>query len=232
MARAAGAVFSSNSATTPAVSARNASSGSGAKAVFGNAAAATGTGTGVYGRSASAHGYGVYSAGRLGSSGALVCAHCVTGADIRVDTVPQVPSAAEAARLGGHLPAYYARVVPLSWVGPTDATYHRIADVAGLGVYGMCTATGGGNLVQLYASADTAAGTGTMNIFVVEAGGTAIATGYPVGTAKVELNKSLGTNQDEGRAIYRDDATGRIVTIENHTYGANCEVFGDVITTG
>jgi hypothetical protein len=226
-ALAAAASFSSRSASTPAVSAKNSSSGSGAKAVYGNAAASHGTTYGVYGRAASAAGYGIYSAGRLGSSGKLVCSHCVTGGDINIATVPTVPNAAE---LGGHARSYYARVVPLSWIGTTDQQLHRLADVDGLSIYGLCNTSPD---AELFLAADTDADLGTVNYFEVTATEFATASGFPLtNTSPRLIDVSAGPSQTEGTVTYRFNSTGRIITINLHMYGANCELFGNVLTAG
>jgi hypothetical protein len=226
-ALAAVASFSSGSATTPAVSAKNTSSGSGAKAVYGNASASKGTTYGVYGRAASAGGYGVYSAGRLGSSGKLVCSHCVTGADVNAATLPTVPDASD---LGGHAPSYYARIVPLSWVGTTDQQLHLLADVDGLSIYGLCNTSPD---AELFLGPDTNADLGTVNYFDVFATNVATANGFPLtNTSPRLITFSAGTTQSEGTLTYRFDGTGRIVTINFHLYGANCELFGNVFTAG
>ena len=229
-ALAAAASFSSSSASTPAVSAKNSSSGSGAKAVYGNASAGQGITYGVYGHSASAAGYGLYSAGRLGSSGALVCSHCVTGGDVDVAGLPTVPNAG---KLGGHAPSYYARIVALSWIGAVGPGDHRLGDVDGVSVYGYCEDLGTENQVGLTVAVDSAADNGTLNRFSVYAAGgpAASATGFPLSTTKQLIDSSDGTSQTEGTAIYRDNATGRIITINFHLYGANCEIFGDILTT-
>lgn len=122
------------------MAATNSSSGSGAKAVYGNAPASHGTTYGVYGRATSADGYGVYSAGRLGSSGRLVCSRCVTGADVDAATLPEVPNAH---KFAGHASSYYARIVPLSWVGavgPGDT--YRIKGCASSNAFGVTYRTG------------------------------------------------------------------------------------------
>jgi hypothetical protein len=176
-AGAATAIFASSSASTPAVTARNSSSGSGAKAVYGNASAGGGTTYGVYGRSASGSGYGVYSAGRLGTSGALVCAHCVNGKDVDAASLPAVP---DANKLGGHAPHYYARFVPLSWVGTVGTGDHRLADVDGLSVYGFCQSGGSATTdVGITVAADTAAAAGTVNYFNVLSTELAFSNGFP-----------------------------------------------------
>jgi hypothetical protein len=224
--------FSSSSAK-PAVSAKNTSSASGAKAVYGNASATIGTTYGVYGRSRSADGYGVYSAGRLGSSGALVCSHCVTGADINAATLPKVP---DASKLGDHGPSYFARIVPLSALLPTDpgcpnaCNFHPLAHVDGLTVSGGCNATLQVDAIAV--TADSASDDGTVNFFYVTSPSTASAGGVPVGTSRQVIATSVGAVQTEGSVIYRNNATGRIITINFHLYGANCELFGDVVTAG
>lgn len=227
---AASASFSSSSASTPAVAAKNTSSGTGAKAVFGNASASSGTTYGVYGRTGSADGYGLYSAGRLGSSGALVCSHCVTGGDVDSSGFPTVPSATNATKLGGHATSYYARIVPLSWLGPVDQRFHELASVGGLNVYGFCY-DNGLNIVNLVVAADSAAAAGTVNYFSVD-GSSAHAHGFPLDTTKISIAGSIDTTQSEGNLIYRNNSTGRIVSIDFHLYGATCELFGDVTTTG
>lgn len=231
VAVAASAMFSSHSARTPAVAAKNTAAGNGAKAISGYASGKSGTTYGVYGKSRSAHGYGIYSAGRLGSSGPLVCSHCVSGADVKASTLPTVPSATDAGALGGHKPLYYARVVPLSWIGVADGARHKIADLDGFGVYGNCETSNSGQIVHVWVAADDISGAGTVNYFIAQYGGTLETNGYPVETTQVEINRSVSTGQYEGTAIYRNNATGRIITIDTHTYGANCEVFGDMLTT-
>lgn len=155
---AAVATFSSASATTPALSAQNTSSGSGAKAVYGNASATTGTIFGWYGRSGSRQGYGVYSAGRLGISG------------------------------------------PATSAGDPDV--------------------------------------GTINVFTdtsvvtVRDPQNAVAFGYPLSAVPRRIGYSADTAQVEGTATYRRNSTGTVVTISFHIYGANCEVFGNLITAG
>ena len=241
-ARAAAATFSSSSASTPAVSATSSSSLAGAKAVYGNALATSGTIFGVYGHAGSRRGYGVYSAGRLGTSGALVCSHCVTGADINAATFPTVP---DANKLGGHGPQYYARIVPLSWVGtPAAGVFHGLADVGGVIVYASCVTDYDShgvafNRVFLSAAADSDADAGTINYFWVQAFNptsnlltNADAAGRPLTAAPVHIAQSDDTTQVEGTATYRRNSDGKVVTISFHTYGANCEVFGNVLTAG
>jgi hypothetical protein len=230
-AYAATASFVSNSASTPAVSAKNTASGQGAKAVLGNASARHGTTYGVYGRATSGNGYGVYAAGRLGTSGKLACSHCVTGGDVDVAGFPTVP---DAKSLGGHAPSYYARTVPLSWVGSVAPGDQRLADVDGLSVYVYCEDLGSKNEVGMTVATDTSASAGTLNRFSVYAagGGSATATGYPLSTTKELIDASDGAIQTEGTAIFRNNATGRIITIDFHLYGATCEAFGDVVTAG
>lgn len=93
--------FTSTTNRAAAATGVNSSSGGGAKGVYGFATATSGSTYGVYGRTKSAAGFGVFSAGRLGTSGALVCPHCVTGGDINASTFPTVPSANDANSLGG-----------------------------------------------------------------------------------------------------------------------------------
>ena len=223
-AQAATAVFTSNSADTPALTATNSSPGRGAKAVYGNAYATTGKVYGVYGRSDSNRGYGVYSAGRLGSSGPLVCAQCVDGGDLDIASVPTVP---DADKLAGHPAAYYARVVPLSTVLALDDQNHVVADVGGLQVIGDCTHYG---KEFLLVQPDDGAGPGTVNYFYVsgpnaQSGGAGTTAG-----AQVQIAMSAGGGQTEGTVIYRSSA-GRIVTVNFHLYDAGCELFGDVLTS-
>lgn len=222
VALAATGTFSSASARTPAVSAKNGSSGSGAKAVYGNAAASRGSVYGVYGHTNSAHGYGVYSAGRLGSSGELVCAQCVTGADVNASTFPTVP---DAGKLGGHTPSYYARIIPLSAVLPLDTTDHLLADVDGLRVFGEC----GSHFVNIAVRTDSTADDGTINFFFVS-GTSAQSGGTPLTTTRVQLASAFSSIQTEGSAVYRRGASGRIVTINFHLFGDGCELFGDALT--
>lgn len=215
--------FSSTSASTPAVSARNSSSGSGAKAVYGNASATSGTVYGVYGRTSSTHGYGVYSAGRLGTSGALVCSHCVTGGDVNAATLPTVPNAS---KLGGNSPSYYARIVPLSRILPADGNDYKLADLGGLQVHASCSQA---PRVELTFRTDDTASNGTLNYFFVT-GDSAGAHGLPLSTS-VDFFFDSTTTQEEGTATYRNNATGRVVTVSFHLYGPNCEVFGNILTT-
>ena len=224
-ALAAAASFSSNSSSTPAVSAKNTSSGSGAKAIYGNASATGGATYGVYGHSGSASGYGVYSAGRLGSSGALVCSHCVTGPDINAATFPTVPNASE---LGSHAPSYYAHITPLSWLG-TQTGDHLAVDVDGLGLYVNCFLISNVPHQGLSVAADSSAGDGTLNWFSVS-GSAASSGGAPLGTGEQLVAASIGGTQTEGTAIYRNNTTGSVVTIDFHLYADNCELFGDVLT--
>lgn len=224
-ALAATGSFSSNSASAPAVSAKNTSSGSGAKAVYGNASAGQGTTYGVYGRAASASGYGVYSAGRLGSSGQLVCSHCVTGGDINVSSLSTVP---DAGKLGGEPGSYYARFVPLSALVPSDGQLHLLADVDGLQVLSQCVSL---PAVGIVVQADSTADNGSINYFAVNLN-SATATGSGLSTSPVPLAGASGNTQTEGTAIYRNSATDRVITINFHLYGETCELFGDVITAG
>jgi hypothetical protein len=225
-ALAATASFSSRSASTPAVAARNSSSGSGAKAVYGNASATKGRTYGVYGRAASTGGFGVYSAGRLGSSGKLVCSHCVTGADINAATLPTVPNAT---KLGNHPSPYYARIVPLSWVGTTDTKLHKLADVDGLTVFGLCNTSPD---AELFLAADSDADVGAVNYFDVTATNVATAYGFRLTTSPRLTVFSAGSTQTEGTITYRFDATRRVITIDFHLWGDNCELFGNVLTAG
>lgn len=222
VALAATATFSSASASTPAVSAKNSSSGSGAKAVYGNAAASGGTVYGVYGHTNSADGYGLYSAGRLGSSGELVCTQCVTGADIKASTFPTVP---DAGKLGGHAPSFYARTVPLSAVLPLDSTDHVVANVDGLQVLGEC----GSHVDNIAVRTGSTADNGTVNYFYVS-GTSAQSGGSPLTTTRLQIASSFNATQTEGTAVYRNEATGRIITINFHLFGDGCELFGDVNT--
>lgn len=225
---AASGSFSSSSASTPAVTAKNTSSGDGAKAVYGNASAGSGKTYGIYGHTNSSHGFGVYSAGRLGSTGELVCPHCVTGGDIDAATLPTVPSAADAEHLDGHAPSYYARIVPLSVILPSDFNYHVIATVDGLHVWGYCQTGGGTDGIAL--SAASAAAVGTANYFHASAN-TVVASGTPIGTNPFTIAVSQGDLQVEGVIIYRNDATGRIITINFHLWGTGCQLFGTVTTS-
>ena len=229
---AAAAVFTSSSASTPAVSATNTSGGTGAKAVYGNATATTGTIYGVYGQAASAAGYGVYSAGRLGTTGTLVCTHCVTGTDIAASTFATVPSATNAAKLGGQTPSYFARMVPLSAILKTGVGAAEVADVDGLQVWGECD-TGNPQQVFLIIGADSGAG-GRVNYFSVDSQGHAVAKGSPVSpaTGLLVIAESDGTDQVEGTLIYRLDFNARIITVNFHLYGAGYELSGDALTAG
>lgn len=234
-ARAASAVFTSNSASTPAVSAINSASGTGATGVSGDASARTGTTYGVYGHDTSSDGYGVYSAGRLGTSGALVCSQCVTGADVDASTLPTVPNAS---KLGGHARPYFARMVPLSWIG-SDNVWREVADVDGVQVWTVCASYfSPPRDMELAIDPGSAQAVGTVNFSRISATGTADAGGfpeqYPVPPEidHYQIADSVDTTQVEGTAIYRSNATGRIVTINYHLYGAGCELFGDVLTTG
>lgn len=224
--------FSSSSSSIPAVYAKNTASGSGAKAVYGNAAGTSGTEYGVYGRSGSTQGYGVYSAGRIGSSGVLVCTKCVTGADVNAATLPTVP---DSSRLGGHAPSYFARIVPLSWIqAPDTGVNHELADVGGLILSAECvTNTNSGiNIVSIGAATDTAASSGTLNGFVVGTS-SAGAFGFPLSTTRRAVADANGPQQVEGTATYRNNATRKVVTVSFHLYGGpNCEVFGNVLTSG
>jgi hypothetical protein len=225
VALAATGTFASSSASQPAVSAKNSSSGSGAKAVSGNASASSGSVYGVYGHTNSSHGYGVYSAGRLGTSGALACAHCVTGADVNAATLPTVPSAS---KLGGHAPSYYARIVPLSDVLPRDGSDQHLADVAGLKVLASCSSAP--NYIYFAVAADSSARVGTVNYFYVsgtsaQSGGAVLDTTYQI------IAHSSGGIQTEGNLVYRDNATGQIITFDFHLFGDGCQLFGSVITT-
>jgi hypothetical protein len=51
-------------------------------------------------------------------------------------------------------------------------------------------------------------------------------------TASGVVAKSVGAEQTEGTAIYRDDNTWQIVTINFHLFGAGCQLFGDMLTNG
>jgi hypothetical protein len=231
-ALAAIGTFSSGSASTPAVSAVNTAAGSGAKAVYGKASASSGTVYGVYGRSNSSSGYGVYSSGRLGSSEALVCSHCVTGGDINAASFPTVPNASD---LGGHGPSYYARIVPLSWIGtPDTGELHELADVGGLIVYGDCYHDYdlGVQISNVDVATDSAAAAGTINFSTVSSSGDTSASGEPLSTTGETIATSSNAQQVEGTATYRNNATGQIATISFHTYADNCEVFGNVLTAG
>lgn len=228
-ALAAAGSFTSNSASTPAVSAKNTSSGSGAKAVYGNASAGQGTTYGVYGRAGSSGGYGVYSAGRLGASGDLVCSHCVTGGDVDAATLPTVPNAS---KLNGHSPAYYARVVPFSALVPGDFDNHKLAELDGLSIFGRCTSVPTATLIVQ--ADDATAADAEINYFSVNSFGDAQAGGQPV-TQSVEIHiaSSSAQTQTEGSATYRNNATGRIITIDYHLYGdaPDCQVFGNAFTS-
>jgi hypothetical protein len=207
--------FSSSSASTPAVAAKNTSSGDGAKAVYGNAPASSGRIFGVYGHAGSARGFGVYSAGRLGSIGDLVCPQCVKGGDIDAATFPTVPSAADADHVGGHAPAYFAHVVPLSVILPSDFTWHLLATVNGLQVWGYCETGGGKDGIAV--SAASASTIGTANYFVASAN-TVVTNGTPLGTSRFTIATSQDT-QVEGIVVYRNNATGRIITTNFHLWG-------------
>jgi len=222
VALAAAASFTSSSASTPAVSGKNSSSGSGAKAVFGDASASHGTTYGVYGRAASSAGYGVYSAGRLGSAGKLVCAHCVTGGDVDAASLPTVPNAS---KLGGHAASYYARIIPLSTVLPLDDADHLVAAAGGLNVFGEC----GSHFVNISVRADSAADSGTVNYFYVS-GTAAQSGGTPLDTSRVQIATSFSATQTEGTITYRNAGTQRIVTVDFHLFGDGCELFGEVTT--
>jgi hypothetical protein len=225
---AATAAFSSGSASTPAVSAKNTSSGTGAKAVYGNASASGGINYGIYGRTASAQGYGVYSAGRLGTSGALVCSHCVTGGDLKVASLPPLP---DADHLGGHAASYYAHVVPLSY-SATELGDHLVVAVDGLAIHVDCELQSVIPIESLRMAASSDGADGTLNWFSVTAGGTASASGTPLTTTMQSVATSTSGAQVEGTAIYRNNASGQIITVDFHLYAATCELFGDVLTSG
>ena len=226
-ALAASASFSSNSASTPAVSARNTASGSGAKAVLGNATATSGTVYGVYGHAGSAQGYGVYSSGRLGTSGRLVCSQCVTAADVDTAGFPTVP---DASKLGGHTPSYYARVAPLSAIVPGNGQDQVLADIDGITIVGNCVSV---PQVSLGFRADSTADDGTLNYFEVNHNASVVASGSPLSTGTVYLPSANAFEaQTEGTAIYRNSTTGRVITVNFHLYAQNCEVFGQATTAG
>lgn len=222
-ARAATALFTSSSANAPAVTAKNSASGAGAKAVYGNASARSGKVYGLYGHTNSGGGYGVYSAGRLGSSGALVCSHCVTGGDVNAATFPRMPNSDQ---LGGHGPTYFARFVPLFSVIPAGQG-EVVARVGSVEVDGLCT----GSEVKMFAHTHGPGATGTLNWFTVT-GSTATASGVVLGGGGQVVAKSVGAEQTEGTAIYRDGNTWQIVTINFHLFGAGCQLFGDMLTDG
>lgn len=241
-ALAATGSFSSSSASKPAISATNTASGFGAKAVYGNASGGSGTEFGVYGHASSSRGYGVYSAGRLGTSGALVCSHCVTGADVNAATLPTVP---DASSLGGHGASYYARIVPLSWVGtPAVGVFHGLADIGGVVVYASCVTDYDShgvafNRVRLSVAAKSDADDGTINYFWIWTFDptsnqltNANAAGKPLTAVPVQIAGSDSATQVEGTATYRRNSDGRVVTISFHLYGAGCQVFGNVLTAG
>jgi hypothetical protein len=235
-ALAATGSFASSSASVAAVSATNSAAASGAKAVYGNASGTSGTTFGVLGAANSSAGYGVYSAGRLGTTGALVCAHCVDGADINAPTFPRVP---DAGKLAGHAPSYYARIAPLSWAGPVGPAENGIAVLGGVIVYASCRASNPGPTAQLAVAAQTDADAGTINYFDVQPiGSTRIGTpnaqagGQPLTAVPVRVAESIGAIQVEGTATFRRNSDGRVVTISFHLYGATCEVFGNALTTG
>jgi hypothetical protein len=184
----------------------------------------------VYGHAASSGGFGVYSAGRLGSSGDLVCSHCVTGGDVDAATLPTVPNAS---KFSGHTSSYYARVVPFSARVPGDQANHKLAEVDGLSIIGSCSSFPTASLIV---EADTtAAANAEVNYFSVNASGDAQAGGQPM-TQSVELHIAISSaqKQTEGTATYRNNVTGRVITIEYHLYGdaPDCEVFGNAFTAG
>jgi hypothetical protein len=223
---AATGAFSSGSSISPAVSAKNTSSGSGAKGIDGYASALSGTVYGVYGRTNSRNGFGVYSAGRLGTSGALVCSHCVTGGDVNVATLPTVP---DASGLGGHKPAYYARFVPLSSTLPGDDQQYALATVDGLQVVGACAS--GGGFVTIKLRTDSVADDGTLSLTQVQ--GTSAATDeFDISPTTFVAPSASNTSTLQGTAIYRNNATGRIVRFDYHLNGQACGVFGDLIAAG
>src|SRR5947199_252010 len=59
--------------------------------------------------------------GTLG--GADVGDNSLTGADVNESKLGTVPNAG---KLGGHPTDYYGHVLPLSYLGPLDATYHTV----------------------------------------------------------------------------------------------------------
>ena len=211
----------------------------------GDASGSNGTEFGVYGHSGSARGYGVYSAGRLGTSGSLVCTRCVSGADVAVDTLPTVP---DARKLNGHASSYFARIVPLSWLhapegtGPGASVVHGLAQVGGLNVYGSCNPYGDYTSATLSVAAGSDADAGTINAFTVRstvgdrtpsATADPEAFGSPLTATPVAVARSVAAEQVEGTATYRRNAGGQVVTISFHVYGgAQCEIFGNVLTAG
>jgi hypothetical protein len=227
-ARAAAAAFSSASASTPAVAAKDSSSVSGAKGVYGYASGSSGTTYGVYGRAASPQGYGVYSAGRLGTSGSLVCSHCVTGGDLDVTSLPTVP---DASKLGGHEPSYYARIVPLSWRGTTLGDT-LVVDVDGLDVHADCEMPSLHVVSEaLSVAANSSAQNGTLSWFSV-ASATASSSSAALSTTEQTVAVSNSGSVTEGTAIYHNTATGQIIDISFHLSASNCELFGEVTTGG
>lgn len=140
---AATASFSSSTAAA-AVTGKNTSTVSGAKGVYGLASGTQGSIYGVYGRANSASGYGIYSKGRLGTSGQLVCAQCVTADDINPTNFPTVPNANQ---LAGHADSYYGIVRSISYTDQEPrgqvSPVATLATLNGLSVKAWCGGSDG-----------------------------------------------------------------------------------------
>jgi len=125
---------------------------------------------------------------------------------------------------------YLSALLPTDPGCPNACDFHLLADVDGLAVSAGCNATLQVDAIAV--TADSASDDGTVNFFYVTSPSTASAGGTPIGTGRQVIATSVGAVQTEGSVIYRNNATGRIVTINFHLYGANCELFGDVVTAG
>jgi hypothetical protein len=161
--------------------------------------------------------------------GADVHDNSLTGADINESKLGKVPNAG---KLAGHPPAYYGHVLPLSYVGQLDATYHTVLAIDGLSMDANCDGDNGSIAYLRFTSSVPS----TINLFQIGDGYGAIDNGGALGSPStyVYVNDAGGTtnNRVEGQAIYRRNSDGAVVTIAFHVFSTTCEVFGTALTTG
>lgn len=229
-----------SSTAAPAVAARNSSAANGAKAVLGSATAPRGATYGVYGSAASPQGYGVYSAGRLGIKGLLVCSKCVTAGDINPTRFPTVPSAQNATTLAGRPSSYFGHVASFSVSSPVGKNdLHVIGSYDGLDVGFRCEVPNVGQppWVGFYLRASTVAADGTITM--------ADYTGQPAPrglltttwiqpTSQSAIAQPGGANAEAaalGTALYVNSRGSGVVTL---TYSVDvddthCEVAGQLV---
>jgi hypothetical protein len=152
-------------------------------------------------------------------NGADVANNSLGGADVNEAALGTVPNAA---KLNGHNPAYYARVIPFSSRGAS--TEVTVATIDGLEITTACESAIG---IHFYANSDS-----TLNLFHVDDLDHVYQDGAAIGSSSVESDYAQIGRRVEGHAIYRRNSDGAIVTITYHMYQPTCELTGTAVTTG